>query len=95
MFNSSKLQTQVFKVKNMVCASCSLKLKQYITPTKGIVSVNANHISNEVTVVFDTRQITDEAIKKQLKELGYPVDTLKSNLKLIDYSINSMESYDK
>ena len=61
------------------CEFCKKNLEKNLAKTKGIKKVECDFVKHEITLVYNTRKITAEEIKKQVVALGYDADDLKAN----------------
>lgn len=60
-----------FDVIGMNCVNCANSIKTYLEKLKGISKVDVNFASESGTVVYDPEAISREAIKNEIKKLGY------------------------
>lgn len=63
--------TEVYKIKGMHCASCSILINKMLMREKGVHNVNANYGSEKLILDYDPRQLSLEKISAVLKKIGY------------------------
>lgn len=69
----------VLKIKGLNCASCVNTIEKTLVKKKGVSSANVNLASEEATVEFDDKKISELEIKNAIKSVGYDVlDDLNS-----------------
>lgn len=61
------------KVRGMHCKSCESLIKMQLGRLKGVESVEASFPEEKVMVVFDSGLISEEVLKEELANLGYPL----------------------
>jgi Cu2+-exporting ATPase len=66
-----KLQTQIFPVLEMTCASCASSVESILKTTHGVHNATVNYASAEVTVLFDAHIVQTETLQKALQTAGY------------------------
>ncbi len=65
------MKKNVYKLSNIDCASCALKIEDGINRLDGIESCIMNYMFMKLIVSFDEQQLTDEEIEKCIhKSLG-------------------------
>ena len=64
---------KAFKIMGMHCTSCALDIDGELEDTEGIKAANTNYARQEAVIEFDSRLITDNKIRKIIKDLGYEV----------------------
>lgn len=65
--------TQTLQVTGMTCGGCENAVKRAVGRLPGVASVEASHAAQRVTVDFDERQTSLDAIKAKIATLGYQV----------------------
>ena len=68
---ASKPRTIVIAVGGMTCEGCASQLNVALKRQKGIISAEASYPNKNVTVVYDSTQITVEQIKEAIRNAGY------------------------
>lgn len=63
---------------SMECGMCERNIENGLSFSKGVKSVEADHVTNEVTVVFNNRKTTIDQIREDITNLGYAADDLKA-----------------
>ena len=64
---------QVFQIKGMSCAACVRRVEQGLSALAGVQSAVVNFATGRATVEFDSAEISADAIKSHISELGYEV----------------------
>lgn len=62
---------QKFDVQGMTCASCSANVDKSVRKVAGVVNVNVNLLSNNMSVEFDDSVTDSKAIIKAVENAGY------------------------
>jgi periplasmic mercuric ion binding protein len=71
------------KIKSTVeCAMCKKNLETKLGKIKGIRKVTADYAAKEITVVYNSKKISLDEIKKAIAEIGYDADEVPANNKL-------------
>ena len=79
-----------FKINEMSCASCSVRIESTLKNTKGINSAVVNFASESASVEFDETKISQDNIFKLIKDMNYnPIDP---NLKVVEFKVIGMHS---
>ncbi len=66
------VETTRFSVPNISCGHCVMTIQKELTEVEGVVSVEGEPSTKEITVQWDT-PATVEKIKDTLKEINCPV----------------------
>ncbi len=66
-----KTETQVFKVKGMHCASCSILIDKNLSKRPGIVRASASYGAERLVVEYDPKETRAEEITEFVGKLGY------------------------
>jgi copper chaperone CopZ len=61
------------------CEFCKKNIEKNLLKIKGIKKVDCDFVKNEVSLVYNSKKITLDEIKKQLVILGYDADDQKAN----------------
>ena len=69
---SASLQTTVFRVEQMTCATCPIAVKTAMAGVKGVSSVEVNFDAKTATVAFDPTVATAAQIAAASTNAGYP-----------------------
>ncbi len=82
---ASKRQTITVKTPNTcshckVCETCGGKLEAELVYVKGIQLVTYNESDQTTTVVYWTKKITQEQIRKEISLLGFDADDVKADV---------------
>lgn len=62
---------KTFKVSDMTCSNCAMKLESLEDTLDGIKEINASYHRLEMVVEFDESKLTDEQIIAAVKKKGY------------------------
>jgi copper chaperone CopZ len=62
---------KTFKVPDMSCTNCAMKLEALEDDLDGIKEINASYHKLEMVVVYDENRITDDQIIAAVKKKGY------------------------
>jgi copper chaperone CopZ len=62
---------KTFKVPDMSCSNCAMKLESLEDTLDGVKEVNASYHRMEMIVVYDETRLTDEQIIAAVKKKGY------------------------
>jgi copper chaperone CopZ len=65
------MEKHVFTIPNISCGHCVAAIKNELTETKGIVTVEGNPGDKQITVVWDA-PLTLDKILSILKDINYP-----------------------
>lgn len=58
----------------MHCASCAINTERILKKTDGITNASVSYANEEAEIEFDEKSLNMEAMKKNVKKLGYDVD---------------------
>ncbi len=62
---------KTFKVPDMSCSNCAMKLKSLEDSLDGVKEINASYHRLEMVVVYDETRLSDEQIIAAVKKKGY------------------------
>ncbi len=62
---------KTFKVPDMSCSNCAMKLESLEDTLDGVKEVNASYHRLEMVIVYDETKLTDEQIIAAVKKKGY------------------------
>ena len=62
---------RIFKVPDMSCSNCAMKLESLEDTLDGVKEVNASYHRLEMVIVYDETKLTDEQIIAAVKKKGY------------------------
>ncbi|MCZ2123064.1 MAG: cation transporter [Anaerolineales bacterium] len=62
---------QTFKVPDLTCSNCALKLEALEDTLRGVKQINASYHKLEMTVEYDETQLSAQAIIAAVKQSGY------------------------
>ena len=67
---------KTFKVNDMTCTNCAMKLESLEDTLEGVKEINASYHKLEMTVVYDEKKLTEEQIIDAVKKKGYSATSL-------------------
>ena len=62
---------KTFKVPDMSCTNCAMKLESLEDSLEGVIEINASYHKLQMTVEYDESRLTDEQIIAAVKKKGY------------------------
>jgi len=62
---------KTFKVTDMSCTNCAMKLESLEDTLEGVKEINASYYKLQMTVEYDESKLTDEQIIAAVKKKGY------------------------
>ena len=62
---------KTFKVEDMTCTNCAMKLEALEDDLDGVKEINASYHKLEMVVEYDESKLTDEQIITAVKKKGY------------------------
>ena len=62
---------KTFKIPDMTCTNCAMKLEALEDTLSGVKEINASYHKLEMVIEFDESRLTDEQIVAAVKEKGY------------------------
>ena len=62
---------KTFKVPDMSCSNCAMKLESLEDSLDGVKEVNASYHRLEMVIVYDESRLTEEQIVAAVKKKGY------------------------
>ena len=62
---------KTFKVEDMTCSNCAMKLESLEDTLDGVKEINASYHRLEMVIEYDERKLTDEQIVVAVKKKGY------------------------
>ncbi len=62
---------KTFKVPDMSCTNCAMKLESLEDTLDGVREINASYHKLQMTVEYDETKLTDEQIIAAVKKKGY------------------------
>ena len=68
---SQKFQEEMLKIKGMHCKSCAEVIELKLKAMKGVQKAKVSYIDEKAFVVFDSSQISSNAIKVEIENMGY------------------------
>jgi copper chaperone CopZ len=68
---SEPMIKKTFKVPDMSCSNCAMKLESLEDSLEGVKEVNASYHRLEMVIVYDETRLTDEQIIAAVKKKGY------------------------
>ena len=68
---------KTFKVPDMSCTNCAMKLESLEDSLDGVREINASYHKLQMTVEYDETRLTDEQIIAAVKKKGYQAIPVK------------------
>ncbi len=65
------MQKETFNIPNISCGHCVMSIKNELTELDGVVDVQGDPRTKNMTVEYDA-PATDEQIRAKLQEINYP-----------------------
>ena len=62
---------KTFKVPDMTCTNCVMKLESLEDTLDGVKEINASYHKLQMTIEYDESRLTDEQIIQAVKKKGY------------------------
>ena len=62
---------KTFKIPDMSCTNCAMKLESLEDTLDGVKEINASYHKLQMTVEYDESRLTDEQIIAAVKKKGY------------------------
>ena len=62
---------KTFKVPDMTCSNCAMKLESLEDTLDGVKEINASYHRLEMVIEYDESKLTDEEIIMAVKKKGY------------------------
>lgn len=70
-YETEKPKTVIIAVEGMTCEGCATQINEELKKLKGVISAEASYKNKNVKVVYNSKLVTLEQIKKAINELGY------------------------
>lgn len=61
----------VFKIDDMHCVNCAMRLQELEDTMPGVTQVDASYRQGKMTVLFDETTVTTEQIIAEVNKIGY------------------------
>jgi Cu+-exporting ATPase len=71
--SAAATQTVIYQVKGFTCVTCATGLDTLLSQQKGIASSKSTYPQGKVTVAFDPKQTSEQAIVTFIADLGFTV----------------------
>jgi copper chaperone CopZ len=71
MVRGTAMIKKTFKVPDMSCTNCAMKLESLEDDLDGVKEINASYHKLEMVVVYDETRLTDDQIIAAVKKKGY------------------------
>lgn len=62
---------KTFRVEDMTCSNCAMKLEALEDDLEGVKEINASYHKLEMVIEYDESKLTDEQIVAAVKKKGY------------------------
>jgi P-type Cu+ transporter len=76
--NNEKIDVQI---SGMTCAACANRIEKVLNKTNGILTANVNFAMERADILFDSEEISPQAIERKVENLGFRIIKNKSNEK--------------
>ncbi|MED4128763.1 heavy metal translocating P-type ATPase [Shouchella miscanthi] len=83
-YNVSK-EKVVFDITGMTCAACANRIEKKLTRIDGVSSASVNFAVENVTVEYNSSEVTPVDLKEAVKKIGYTLNEQDSNEETADY----------
>lgn len=80
-----------FDISGMSCTSCAKNIKTYLEKLKGVASVDINYASESGEVVYNSKLISRDLIKKEITNLGYNVSSEDEEYEAEQFRISNLK----
>jgi Cu+-exporting ATPase len=70
-FSGEPMKKQIFKVADMSCSNCAMKLESLEDSLNGVKEINASYHKLMMVVEYDESKLTEEQIVDAVKRKGY------------------------
>lgn len=64
-------KTIVLQIRGMTCEACATHIEVPLRKLRGVISADASYKNHNVTVIYDSAQVTVEKIKETITATGY------------------------
>ena len=71
LFDKKDETTALVKIEGMSCGHCVMRVEKGVTALVGVKKVKVDLAKKEGAVTFDPSQVTVDAIKAKINEVGY------------------------
>ncbi|GAF11590.1 LOW QUALITY PROTEIN: lead, cadmium, zinc and mercury transporting ATPase [Bacillus sp. JCM 19045] len=75
----------VYDIGGMTCAACATRIEKKLSRTDGVSSANVNFALENVTVEYDSSQVTSTGLQEAVKKIGYTLHEQESREETADY----------
>ena len=62
---------KIFKVPDMTCSNCAMKLESLEDSLDGVKEINASYHKLQMEIIYDESRLSDEQIVAAVKKKGY------------------------
>ena len=62
---------KIFKVPDMSCSNCAMKLESLEDSLDGVKQINASYHKLQMEIIYDETKLTDDQIIAAVKKKGY------------------------
>ena len=73
------MKKNIYKLKNIDCAACALKIEDKLNKKLGVKEASLNFMLMKLFVTFDEKELTDEEIEKIIHESLSGVRIIEKN----------------
>ncbi|MBP7846005.1 MAG: copper-translocating P-type ATPase [Candidatus Pacebacteria bacterium] len=83
------MNTEIYRVKGMHCASCASIIEKTIKKTEGVHSVEVNYGTEKAKISFDSSKVSPQDFSNSIDKLGYSLEI--SDINMHDSVVSSAE----
>lgn len=65
---------KIFRVKDMHCVNCTMRLQSLEDDLPGVVEVEASYMKQQMTVKYDEKHVNESMIIEAVHRLGYTAE---------------------
>ena len=81
------MESKVYKVKGMHCASCASIIERVLKKKDGVDAVEVNYGTEKAKLTFDASKVSAHDLSKHIEPLGYTLD-IPTSAKEMGMSLN-------
>lgn len=65
------IKKELFNISGMTCSACSARIEKNLSKLEGVQQVNVNLLTESMSVEFDEKTVSSDAIIKKVENIGY------------------------
>lgn len=82
------MDTHIYRVKGMHCASCASIIERTIKKIEGVAHISVNSGTEKVRISFDDAETSHQAFNQKLKPLGYTLESESADEHTEHFGVN-------